>query len=116
PQVKTPARLPDYDVGEQRKKPNFWKSFTAWQVTFFMGLQSLMYYTLLTWLPDILLLHGYSTNKAGWMLSLMQFSLIPFTFIVPIVAGKMKNQMVLSAFTGISFILGVFGLLNGSTV
>ncbi|MDQ3860156.1 MAG: MFS transporter, partial [Actinomycetota bacterium] len=31
-----------------------WRSALAWQVTLFMGLQSLGYYVVLTWLPEIL--------------------------------------------------------------
>src|SRR5699024_3877031 len=87
-----------------------------WQVTLFMGIQSLMFYTMLTWLPEILIGHGYTASDAGWMLSLMQFFIIPMTFIMPIIAGKMKNQVVLSAFTGICYIVGVFGLLHGHPV
>lgn len=116
PQVKRPAPLPDYDVGEEKKKVNLWKSPTAWQITVFMGVQSLMFYTLLTWLPDVLITKGFSSSDAGWMLSVMQFALMPMTFIVPIIAGKMKNQTILGALTGLLFIIGVLGLLQGSIV
>lgn len=116
PQVRHPAPLPKYDVAENGRKTNVWTSITAWQITVFMGLQSLMYYTMLTWLPEILLRHGYTVNEAGWMLSIMQIALIPLTFIVPIIAGKMKNQVVLSALTGTFFILGVLGVLHGHPV
>lgn len=117
PQVKQPANLPKYDVDdENNRNPNLWRSFTAWQVTIFMGLQSLMFYTMLTWLPEILLMHGYSSNEAGWMLSLMQFALIPMTFMMPIIAGKVKNQVVLGACVGIGFIMGILGLLHGHSI
>jgi len=116
PLVKRSADLPDYDVDSENKKLNLWKSFTAWQVTLFMGIQSLLFYTMLTWLPEILLGHGYTANEAGWMLSLMQFAIIPMTFIVPIIASKMKNQVILSAMTATSYILGVLGLLHGHPI
>lgn len=116
PQAKHPTSLPDYDSGEEKEKVNFWKSPTAWQITVFMGVQSLMFYTLLTWLPDILITKGFSSSDAGWMLSVMQFALIPMTFVMPVIAGKMKNQMLLGMLTGLLFILGVLGLLQGSTV
>lgn len=113
PQVKNPAELPKYDVDDEKIQTNMWSSLTGWQVTIFMGLQSLMFYTILTWLPEILQVNGYTANEAGWMLSLMQFALIPVTFIMPIVATKMKDQKLLSALTGILFILGTLGLING---
>lgn len=98
-----------------RKKTNMWKSMTAWHVTIFMGLQSLMFYTILTWLPEILQVSGYRLDEAGWMLSLMQFALIPITFIMPIIAGKMKSQKLLSGLTALFFLLGTLGLLSGQT-
>src|SRR5699024_2901778 len=116
PQAKHPTSLPDYDSGEEKEKVNFWKSSTAWQITVFMGVQSLMFYTLLTWLPDILITKGFSSHEAGWMLSVMQFALIPLTFVMPVISGKMKNQMLLGMLTGLLFILGVLGLLQGSTI
>src|SRR5215216_4342086 len=46
-----------------------WRSALAWQVTLFMGLQSLGYYVVLTWLPEILQEEaGISASLAGWML------------------------------------------------
>ncbi len=113
PKLKTSKDSPKFNQSNNRKRTNMWASFTAWQVTIFMGFQSLMYYTMLTWLPDIILNNGYSLNEAGWMLSLMLFSAIPLTFIMPIIADKMNNQQLLGAFTGVIFLLGVIGLLTG---
>ncbi|WP_068672214.1 MFS transporter [Oceanobacillus sp. Castelsardo] len=114
PQLRHPKETSKSDSNNKRKKATMWTSFTAWQVTIFMGFQSLMFYTPMTWLPEILQSNGYSASEAGWMLSLMQFSLIPTSFVLPIIADRMKNQKGLGAFTGAVFILGIFGLLNGN--
>jgi CP family cyanate transporter-like MFS transporter len=92
---------------------NIWKSPIAWNVTFFMGLQSLIFYVSVAWLPEILIQKGISTTSAGWILSLMQFAILPITFIVPILAGRMSNQRFLVIMTSILFLLGIFGLLYG---
>lgn len=101
-------------VSEKTKSVNMWKSGLAWQVTVFMGLQSLIFYTIVAWLPEILQQQGLSSSTAGWMLSLMQFAVLPFTFIVPIIAGRMKNQYVLVTITALLFIMGVIGILYGN--
>src|SRR5215211_7171349 len=44
---------------------DLWRSALAWQVTLFMGLQSLTYYVTLTWLPEILQEDGISAARAG---------------------------------------------------
>src|SRR5699024_12539820 len=85
----------------------------AWYITIFLGLQSFVFYALITWLPDILQLHGYSAEAVGWMLFLMQFALIPVTFVIPVVAEKMDNQVLLSGLTGTFFIVGIIGILSG---
>jgi len=115
PQLHKSTHTSKSGHNRNQEKTNMWTSFTAWQITIFMGFQSLMFYTPITWLPEILQSNGYSPAEAGWMISLMQFSLIPTTFIIPIIADKMKSQKILGAFTGVVFILGVAGLLSGST-
>lgn len=97
-----------------QKGKSIWRSPLAWHITVFMGLQSLIFYTLITWLPEILQTHGYSTSAAGWMLFLMQFALIPITFIIPVTAEKLKDQRLLTGVTAIFFMAGVVGLFLGS--
>ena len=88
-------------------------SSLAWFITLFMGLQSLIFYTTITWLPEILAEQGFSPTSAGWMLSLMQMVSVPATFIVPILAGRTRDQRVLTAITCSSLIIGYALLLSG---
>ncbi|MGO4532104.1 CynX/NimT family MFS transporter [Paenibacillus sp. 2TAF8] len=81
-------------------------SSLAWFVTLFMGIQSLIFYTTITWLPEILADQGFSAASAGWMLSLMQMISVPVTFIVPILAGKTQNQRMLTTITCLCLIIG----------
>lgn len=46
-----------------------------------MGLQSLLYYVLISWFSVILGERGMSASHAGWILSLMQLAQLPFTFL-----------------------------------
>lgn len=90
-----------------------WKSPIAWCVTFYMGLQSFIFYVSVTWFPEILHQKGISTVSAGWILSMMQLSVLPFTFIVPILAGRLSNQRIIVMITSILLLMGIFGLLFG---
>jgi CP family cyanate transporter-like MFS transporter len=69
-----------------------WRSSLAWQVTLFMGLQSLAYYVTLTWLPEILQEEGMSAARAGWMLALSQAVAIVSMFFAPVLAGRRPSQ------------------------
>lgn len=68
------------------------RSPLAWQVTAFMGLQSLTYYSTLTWLPEIVRSDGVSVAGAGWLLALSQFIAIPAMTVAPVLAGRRPSQ------------------------
>ncbi len=89
------------------------KSKLAWQVAFFMGFQSLIFYCLITWLPEILYSHGFTRILSGWMLSVVQFAGLPASFIIPVVAGKMNNQRGLVLGLGAVYLISFIGLLFG---
>lgn len=98
-------------VGENR----MWRSPLAWQVAIFMGFQSFLFYVTISWLPEILLGYGVDINTAGWMLSLTQFIGLPFSFLVPVLAGRFKSQRGLVIALGVSAVVGYFGLLVGQS-
>ncbi|ACL16276.1 major facilitator superfamily MFS_1 [Methanosphaerula palustris E1-9c] len=101
--------------GEVVEKVNLWKSPLAWQVTIYMGLQSLVFYCMVAWLPDILIHQGMDSGKAGWMLSLMQLALIPITFVGSVLAGRKANQRSLVIIGSLCVLVGFFGLLFGGS-
>ena len=86
---------------------NVWKSPLSWQITLVMGGQSLLFYSLVNWLPEYLKSQGFSLDKAGLYLSILQLAIIPLTFITPIIATKMKSQYALTFGTGALFVIGV---------
>jgi CP family cyanate transporter-like MFS transporter len=85
-----------------------WKSRLAWQISIFMGLQSLIFYVFAAWLPAMLQSWGMDAGQAGWMLSYVQMGQVPMMLIGPLLADKMKNQTALVWFV---FILLLAGLL-----
>ncbi|WP_144509777.1 MFS transporter [Bacillus sp. FJAT-22090] len=96
------------------QKMSLWRSPLAWQVTMFMGLQSMVFYVLIAWLPEILKEQGISSDQSGLLLSTMQLSLLPFTFIVPIIAGRMQSQRTLVCVMSTLLLSGTLGLLYGN--
>jgi len=115
PQIK--YRNEKSDVVHQKTDSshvNLWGSALAWQVTLFMGLQSMIFYVLVAWLPEILKQQGLNSSQSGWLLSVMLLALLPFTFIVPVIAGRMSGQRSLVTITSILLLIGTLGLLCGN--
>ncbi|WP_426983071.1 CynX/NimT family MFS transporter [Bacillus cabrialesii] len=94
---------------------SIWFSKMAWHVTIFMGLQSFLFYSSIAWFPEILRSHGMDTSTAGWMVSLMQFASLPFTFLTPVLADRMKHQRGIAAGLTAVYLIGLCGLLAGGS-
>ena len=83
----------------------------AWHVTLFMGLQSLLYYAALSWLPTILRDRGASADTAGNLLALMGVGNLAVSFLVPMVAQRMRAQHMLVVPTVAAMALGLAGVV-----
>ena len=92
PQIRSASRT-SASAETSQGVSGLWRSPLAWQVTLFMGLQSLAYYVVLTWLPEILQeVGGMSASLAGWMLALAQVVGIASMFLAPVLADRRPSQ------------------------
>jgi MFS transporter, CP family, cyanate transporter len=89
------------------------RSALAWQVTAFMGLQSLTYYATLSWFPTMLRERGVSAVHAGDLLALMNFGNAVTCLLIPVLAHRATDQRKLAvvavAATGAGIAGAVFG-------
>lgn len=77
------------------RRSTLWRSWLAWQVTLFMGLQSFFFYCVVTWLPELGQSKGLAPGAAGWLLFFFQFAQLPMMFVSPMLAERMDNQKAL---------------------
>jgi MFS transporter, CP family, cyanate transporter len=91
--------------------PSLWRDRLAWQVTAFMGLQSLLFYTCLSWLPALLRAEGIERGAAGALLSVMLLTAIPTCLLVPVLASRARDQRATIAVTIAVYAAGLTGLL-----
>lgn len=103
---------------EVKKYRSVWNQKIGWLVTLLFGLQALISYSLITWIPSILLDQGATTIVASTTLTIFQFAGIPFSFLTPILAEKKWGMKFLLAVTFFGFTGGILGmfLVNASTV
>ena len=87
------------------------KDARAWQVTAQMGLQSLLFYAGVAWLPTMLQLRGMSeTESYGWPTA-MQICGCFASLIVPTLAGRAKSQSYWALSCSSMCILGICGII-----
>lgn len=83
----------------------------AWSVTLFMGLQSLVYFAALSWLPAIHRDQGIDPATAGALLSVMNLLNIPGGLLAPMFAHRMRDQRLPAAAAALLAMAGLAGLL-----
>ncbi|ANN67539.1 MFS transporter [Bordetella bronchialis] len=88
-----------------------WHSPIAWQVTLYMGINSLLYYVLVGWLPAILIDHGYTAAQAGSLHGLMQLACALPGLVLGSIVSRMKNQAAISAAMGVAIGVSLVGFL-----
>ena len=99
------------DIGSAHVRSGLWRDGLAWQVTAFMGLQSLEFYTMVAWVPTIFQQLGTGATEAGWLLSLAGAASLPSAFFVPMLASTRVLQRVAVVAMAALNVLALSGLL-----
>ncbi|EAP4997781.1 CynX/NimT family MFS transporter [Salmonella enterica subsp. enterica serovar Oranienburg] len=87
-----------------------WRSSLAWQVTLFLGLNSLIYYVIIGWLPTILISHGYSEAQAGSLHGLLQLATAAPGLAIPLILHRLNDQRWIAALVSLLCAVGAAGL------
>lgn len=102
------------DTDKATERTNYssvWTQSLGWLITSFFGLQSLVYYSLITWLPSILETHGISTIFASNLLTILQLSGLPCSFIVPFLSVRKGGLKTLLTMLFIGYAVAPLGYL-----
>lgn len=98
-------------AGPQAARGRIWRKGLAWQVTAFMGLQSAIYFSVVTWFPAVLSESGYSHEAAGWLLTLYQFVGLATGLVIPLLIRRSNDQRMLAFCVSLFAVAGSLGLL-----
>ncbi|MCR1783885.1 MFS transporter [Nocardioides carbamazepini] len=85
------CRRRDPRRAEVRRTP-LWRSPTAWAVTVLFGAQSLYAYVMMSWLPSVYAAAGFSDETAGLLLAVSITIGVPFFFLAPSLAVRLRHQ------------------------
>ncbi|RJT26945.1 CynX/NimT family MFS transporter [Buttiauxella izardii] len=88
-----------------------WTSALAWQVTLFLGINSLIYYVVIGWLPSILISHGYSEAQAGSLHGLMQLATAIPGLLIGLILSRLKDQRGIAILMALLCAVSAIGLL-----
>ena len=88
-----------------------WGSSLAWQVSLFFGLNSLVYYIIVAWLPAILQNVGFSTAQAGSLHGILQLATAAPGFFIGFLLTRMNDQRLITVVLSLLGFIGLVGLI-----
>ncbi|MGT2811715.1 MFS transporter [Streptococcus minor] len=92
------------------KQSSLWKNKAALNFLVFGGLQSLLFYTEMTWLPTIAQTAGLSKAEGGLLAGIFNLISIPVSMVIPAIVSRLNNSQRAWFMSGIS-LLTVIGLI-----
>ena len=96
------------------KVHGYFKYSKMWTIMLSMGLQSALFYCSVSWFAEIMISKDFSPETAGLLLSISQFAQFPSTFIVPILADKLHNKLIIPVVITIGYLISLVGMLYTS--
>ena len=102
---------------EKKSKENILKSKSVWAIIVFGGLQSLLFYTSMTWLPTIAISAGLSNSDAALLASIFSLISIPFSMTVPSLTTHLSDghRRIMLTIISIAGMTGIAMLLYPSS-
>lgn len=64
---------------------------SAWKITLFMAISSMMAYNFFAWYPSVIMSFGYDEHFASQMMFLSQCVIIPISYFVPVILGALRK-------------------------
>ncbi|MBY3985089.1 MFS transporter [Rhodococcus fascians] len=105
------ATVPD---DAPRSRTGVLTSPVAWSLTAFMGLQSLMAYSMIAWLPTIFRDRGVDARDAGLLLTALSVSSVLTALTVPSLATRLGNQSALAVAVTLPTCVGLLGIVSSA--
>lgn len=105
------ATVPD---DAHRSRTGVLTSPVAWSLTAFMGLQSLMAYSMIAWLPTIFRDRGVDARDAGLLLTALSVSSVLTALTIPSLATRLGNQSALAVAVTLPTCVGLLGIVSSA--
>ena len=101
---------------EKQVKENILKSKDVWAIIIFGGLQSLLFYTSMTWLPTMAISAGLSNSDAALLASIFSLISIPFSMTIPSLTTRLSDghRRIMLTIISIAGMIGIAMLLYPS--
>lgn len=94
---------------KQKSQIKVMRNKQVWAIIIFSGFQSLIFYTVMTWLPTMSIHAGLSSHEAGLLTSILSLISIPFSMTIPILTTSLstRNRQLMLTLVSLAGVVGI---------
>lgn len=94
---------------KQKSQIKVMRNKQVWAIIIFSGFQSLIFYTVMTWLPTMSIHAGLSSHEAGLLTSILSLIRIPFSMTIPSLTTSLstRNRQLMLTLVSLAGVVGI---------
>lgn len=94
---------------KQKSQIKVMRNKQVWAIIIFSGFQSLIFYTVMTWLPTMSIHAGLSSHEAGLLTSILSLIIIPFSMTIPSLTTSLstRNRQLMLTLVSLAGVVGI---------
>lgn len=94
---------------KQKSQIKVMRNKQIWAIIIFSGFQSLIFYTVMTWLPTMSIHAGLSSHEAGLLTSILSLISIPFSMTIPSLTTSLstRNRQLMLTLVSLAGVVGI---------
>ncbi|SNJ83969.1 CynX/NimT family MFS transporter [Streptococcus pneumoniae] len=94
---------------KQKSQIKVMRNKQVWAIIIFSGFQSLIFYTVMTWLPTMSIHAGLSSHEAGFLTSILSLISIPFSMTIPSLTTSLstRNRQLMLTLVSLAGVVGI---------
>ncbi|VKH45021.1 cyanate permease [Streptococcus pneumoniae] len=94
---------------KQKSQIKVMRNKQVWAIIIFSGFQSLIFYTVMTWLPTMSIHAGLSSHEAGLLTSILSLISIPFSMTIPSLTTSLstRNRQLMLTLVSLAGMVGI---------
>ncbi|MDS5779310.1 cyanate permease [Streptococcus pneumoniae] len=94
---------------KQKSQIKVMRNKQVWAIIIFSGFQSLIFYTVMTWLPTMSIHAGLSSHEAGLLTSILSLISIPLSMTIPSLTTSLstRNRQLMLTLVSLAGVVGI---------
>lgn len=94
---------------KQKSQIKVMRNKQVWAIIIFSGFQSLIFYTVMTWLPTMSIHAGLSSHEAGLLTFILSLISIPFSMTIPSLTTSLstRNRQLMLTLVSLAGVVGI---------